>query len=294
MKTLRTSWLSDDAGTLRSGAAGLLGILLLPALAAAQVGQPFDPGCPVPYAAIQVHHPIDDTCGNKGDAPDTEAPHQAQNVLKNDLCATGTPKAVTFADLAGLQTQADQKVPAYGRDNLPADRSPLQQLGEGTVARIVAFVASAKYSGGTSGESVGCNLKGSVNDDIHVVLMETKGKVSGAAACPSVTAEVIPHLRPAAWTDKAIAGAGRPVRITGQLFFDASHHPCANGQPQPSSPSRVSEWEIHPVYSIEVCSGTTLAACPVDDDTKWSPLKAKSGSAPAKPRHKRAKPATAS
>ena len=286
MQTRRRSWLADDPGMMLRGAASLLGALLLPALAAGQVGEPFVPGCTVPYAAIQQHRTIDDTCGNKGDAPDTQLPHQAQNVLKNNLCATGDPKTVTFADLAGLQTQADQQLPPYGGENLPADRSPLQKLGEGTVVRIVAFVASAKYSGGTTGESVGCNLKGSVNDDIHVVLMETKGKVSGPAACSSVTAEVIPHLRPAAWTDRAISGAGHPLRITGQLFFDASHHPCKNGQPEPSSPARVGEWEIHPVYSIEACSGTTLAACPIDDDTKWSPLKAKAAAGKPKPKHK--------
>ncbi|HVT58096.1 MAG TPA: hypothetical protein VHR45_06830 [Thermoanaerobaculia bacterium] len=291
MKTRRMSWLAGGSLGALPAAAALLGLPLLPALAGAQQGQPFVPGCTVPYSAIQKHQAIDDSCGIKGNAPDSEPAHQAQNAAKNNLCATGAPKAVTFAALASLQTEADNKLGTYDRDHLPADRSSLQQLGEGSVARIVAFVASAKYSGGTTGESVGCNLKGNANDDIHVVLMEAKGAVKGAQACPSVTAEVIPHLRPAAWTDKAIAGAGHPVRITGQLFFDASHHPCKNGQPEPSSPSRASEWEIHPVYSIEVCKGTTLAACPVDDDSQWSPLKVAAAKKP-KPKPK-PKPAAA-
>jgi hypothetical protein len=31
-------------------------------------------------------------------------------------------------------------------------------------------------------------------------------------------------------------------------------------------------WEIHPVYSIDVCSKTTLAACGVNDESKWTPF----------------------
>jgi hypothetical protein len=36
-------------------------------------------------------------------------------------------------------------------------------------------------------------------------------------------------------------------------MFDASHVPCKNGAPVGSNPRRVSLWEIHPIYSFEVC-----------------------------------------
>jgi len=31
-------------------------------------------------------------------------------------------------------------------------------------------------------------------------------------------------------------------------------------------------WEIHPVYAIDVCEKTTLAACKVNDESVWLPL----------------------
>jgi hypothetical protein len=55
-------------------------------------------------------------------------------------------------------------------------------------------------------------------------------------------------------------------RITGQLFFDASHEPCPCGATK-CEPLRSSVWEIHPVYRIEVCkAGTT---CDETKDADW-------------------------
>ena len=61
-----------------------------------------------------------------------------------------------------------------------------------------------------------------------------------------------------------------PYRITGQLFFDASHKPCKNGKGP--NPKRISIWEIHPAYAIDVCSNSTLASCKATDDSLWTPL----------------------
>jgi hypothetical protein len=62
-----------------------------------------------------------------------------------------------------------------------------------------------------------------------------------------------------------------PNRITGQAFFDASHRPGKNGTPQQSS-KQVSAWEIHPIYSIEVCTNTSLSGCKPDRDDVWMSL----------------------
>jgi hypothetical protein len=43
------------------------------------------------------------------------------------------------------------------------------------------------------------------------------------------------------------------VRLTGPLFYDASHDPCT--PTKKSSPARRSIWEIHPLYGIEVKVG---------------------------------------
>ena len=38
------------------------------------------------------------------------------------------------------------------------------------------------------------------------------------------------------------------------------------------NPPRRSGWEIHPVYSIDVCEFKTLATCRVDREDVWTPL----------------------
>ena len=109
--------------------------------------------------------------------------------------------------------------------------------------------------------------------------------------CGSITAEVIPRRRPELWhflgnlskkgkttsltnAQTKITGwdLNRPLRITGQLFFDASHLTCANGKKVGGQPPRASNWEIHPVYAIDVCTNTSLAGCAFDRDDVWVPL----------------------
>src|SRR6266478_3301301 len=67
---------------------------------------------------------------------------------------------------------------------------------------------------------------------------------------------MIPHHRPLEWTAcnvNDVANSGLRVRVSGQQFFDGSHLPCKNGIPDGSNPKRASLWEIHPIYSFEVC-----------------------------------------
>jgi|SRR3990170_304424 len=96
----------------------------------------------------------------------------------------------------------------------------------------------------------------------------------GEDACLSVTAEIIPHFRPTIWEkdilDRLVAHA-RPVRVTGHLFFDSPHKPCESTTKR-ASPPRISLWEIHPVYSIEVCQNETLNTCPAKEESKWVSL----------------------
>jgi hypothetical protein len=65
-----------------------------------------------------------------------------------------------------------------------------------------------------SGESVNCNIPGEPTNDIHVAI----GQALDAPECTSITAEIIPHFRPHAWTmlatfngtfDKARASTAR-------------------------------------------------------------------------------------
>ena len=63
----------------------------------------------------------------------------------------------------------------------------------------------------------------------------------------------------------------RPVRISGQLFFDASHQPGRPGQ-RNEPRLRATLWEIHPVYQIDVCRKSTLAGCRASEAGAWVPL----------------------
>jgi hypothetical protein len=58
----------------------------------------------------------------------------------------------------------------------------------------------------------------------------------------------------------------QPYRVTGQLFFDASHKVCPCGTSN-CSPVRASLWEIHPVYNIEVCKAGS--PCDENSDGDW-------------------------
>jgi hypothetical protein len=235
----------------------------------------FSTSCgPLPFKPIAQAHPIDQSCGIDG-VFDTAA-HQAQNHAKNNFCAQGEPLTLSLDQFVDLQTAAEEAGVTFGgRNTLPEDRSVLGgliedgrggRLGEGRLVRIAAFVIDAKNSNTSKGESVNCQKKGAANNDIHISL----GKHADDDLCNSVTAEITPHFRPATWNKDNLNNLTRPVRITGQLFFDASHKPCHDGSGAP--PQRMSIWEIHPVYAVDVCKNKKLSSCDPDDSTNWEPL----------------------
>jgi len=134
----------------------------------------------------------------------------------------------------------------------------------------VGFIAHPRYSNTSGGEAVNCKQGGQANNDIHVdILRQTEGH---EPACRSITVEISPHFRPPHWErDRLREVRAHPVRVTGQLFFDASHKPCESDT-DTVSPKRISLWEIHPVYGIDVCINSTLASCPAGNDSKWIAL----------------------
>lgn len=230
-------------------------------LAGQSSGSGFKPACakpsypsPPPSTALA----IDKSCGASGSGTGAEA---AQNQVKNNFCAKGTAKAMTIADFQNLQAQVE-KNPAinFGDENNPprmkgptTDRAPLKRLGEGRLVTVKAYVLLARQEGG---ESVNCG-KNVPNQplfhDIHIELVASPDD----SECTSIVAEMSPHRRPDSWTQanvEKVAKSKALVRVTGQLFFDSSHEPCADGKPVRSNPHRVSLWEIHPIYKFEVCT----------------------------------------
>lgn len=267
----------------------------------------FLPGCATSSLPFNERHDIDQKCPRSGDPSSSQA-SQAQNKAKTNLCAGGDAVTITdqtFRDLqSAVEDLRDQhKLRFGGPQRLPptlAQRPLLQRLtgvslGEGSHVRMVAYLIHAAFSGG---ETVNCNDRdhkllpgGQEYTDIHVYLSATPPHDWTSDAdrmrqdCGSMTAEIIPHLRPdefmkmGAFHDTkgkahafdriAAAKLDRPLRITGQMFFDGSHDKCADDEDQTTVPRRFSTWEIHPVYEIDVCRSIAVGQCRADHDGDW-------------------------
>ena len=236
-------------------------------------------GKALPFASIEVKHPIDGTCGMEGKKSSSDPSH-LQNRVKNNFCgapAGAAPEAFTPQMFIDLEHNTHVQ---SGQGKEPADRAALQQLGEGKIVRMKANLIEAHHADLGSGESVNCGGLKEEDNDVHIAF----GPAPNTKECSSVSAEISPHFRPASWneighfekfdpaTKKNIVNAAlasrlqaHPYRITGQLFFDASHTLCSCGTT--CNPSRGSRWEIHPVYNIEVCKAG--AACDENTDSDW-------------------------
>lgn len=182
----------------------------------------------------------------------------------------------------------------------PEDRTRLHGLikvrgkaiGEGSVVSLQAYVFNANYANTkfskladgmpARGEAVDCDNPELEWNDIHIALSPSSNPKTDE--CTTVTAEISPHYRPAVWSrfhdgqnpdiealipgllkqhivENQIAG-GHPLRLrlTGPLFYDASHQPCGFSGGKVSerhAPERRSIWEIHPIYRIEVFDVTS-------------------------------------
>ena len=248
---------------------GFLAALLICSLHPA-FGQAFVAECKLPFQSIAQNHPIDNTCGKEGAGTGALA---TQNTVKNNFCALAPAASLKFSDFDSLQRGSEEKGISTGRGRIPTDRAPLRnmvniasrEVGEGSLVSLAAFIDSVRN---TASESVNCKQSGVENNDIHVNLVENPG----ADLCASVTAEISPHFRPVAWAHLGQMAITRPVRITGQLFFDADHLPCQDGQRSGPHPKRRSTWEIHPVYGIGICNYDNLTRCVADDESAWVPL----------------------
>lgn len=267
-------------------------VVIATALAGAQLlcaQSPFPKTCPAgkpyPFASIAVTHPIDSTCGISGHA--NRPQETTQDKVKNQLCLdTSSIENIELASLISLQK------PSQPQGEPPVSRSSLTKSGEGKLVRAKGYLIDAHHADLDKGESVNCGQGESVlgssalekaeeSNDVHIAL----APAADTQLCKSVTAEISPHYRPASWNNIGLAEvwAGhkyvptaldavlkKPVyRITGQRFYDASHKVCPCGQHCPGQPVRATNWEIHPVYNVEVCKDSTGNQCDVANDSNW-------------------------
>lgn len=239
-----------------------------------------------PFQAIEVQHPIDSSCGITGTGKGGSA---LQNQTKNNFCAGTTYQTITQPDLLSKQAKV-AALPGYlqwDQENMPTSRTDFVSLGEGTAVQFVGYVVEAHYADLTSGESVNCEVKNDeASNDIHIALAPQAGTTN---QCQSNSAEMIPHYRPASWTVTNLQKIGHTtlVRVSGQLMYDADHKICGEqGFSASDNPSRLSGWEIHPVYAFDVCAQQSGGTCSqwvalsdwATSASKSKPAKAKSGS----------------
>lgn len=263
-------------------------LALLGAATAHGQGPSFNPGCPLPFAKIATTPDPFLSCGDCGVVSDTPtitpaeiAEKSAESKAKNNLCGDTTKKTVVdFTILA--QMQAIIKPPQFNKNSL-GDRHTIKKIfpianptiGEGSVVQIKAFVKEAHISDCNGGEEVNCKKTGPQVNDIHIPLVDPASpNPQTVDECNSVTAEMIPHFRPAAWSEFDMkTPLNNPVRVTGQLFFDNSHDPCVKGPngtfTKRNAPARISLWEIHPVYRMEVCTDKDPSKCDIANDAMW-------------------------
>src|ERR1051325_8638287 len=142
-----------------------------------QKGKAFKPGCPLPFNG-QTGLSIDKTCGKLGSSPASNPKGQLQNSIKNNFCATGNPRILTFADFRNLQAISNmlkkQGKLTFGSDAALPTNKMREQLrfmakgtdgkfyGEGALVMLEGFVLDARHSDtfvfGFDGESINCTL----------------------------------------------------------------------------------------------------------------------------------------
>jgi hypothetical protein len=233
----------------------------------------FQADCEPPFAHPGNTSDFDQECGNEGtpEEGDKEA-RTAEYEVKNNLCAdASSPVKLSFADFKKLQGDLSAVSVTIGDQNVSVpDRSVLRDLplsrgrtiGEGKVVRLVGL-ATVKTS--QSNEGVNCHKTTEAMTDIHINVSPD------GEECDGVVVEIIPHRRPLNWThgdatnrlDQSI------VRVTGQLFLDSRHSVNRTSPSSCPTPKRMSLWEVHPVYAMEICKRGTLTECKADDDSVW-------------------------
>jgi hypothetical protein len=122
---------------------------------------------------------------------------------------------------------------------------------------VKAFLLDVRVSGK---ETTNCKLGGEENKDFHLDLISFRN----AGEETAVTAEITPKLRKEGWDFDKLDFLGEEkyyVRITGWYLLDTMHI---------SNPlERATNWEIHPVTKLEVC---TLTKPKCDQGNGWELL----------------------
>jgi hypothetical protein len=246
------------------------------------------PGCTLPFAAIAPAKDAFVSCDHAGRMDGVLVPTLAQRLqtgVKNNLCASATDPIQLRIDTLDSLPQPPASIVSTSRNGI-SNIVPLtgHWLGEGHVIQLAGYIKRAHvHNCGPSGErQIGSDLVkcGLADGDIETseieLVLQSLEASPDADECESLTAKIIPHYRPAAWSRIDLATPQLPVRITGQAFYDDSNPSCqklADGRwLRRGTLARRTSWEIHPVYAIDVCVAKNVADChALDDANLWVP-----------------------
>ena len=211
----------------------------------------------------------DSGCASPGSA------HAILNEAKRHFPTDTSARLLTFADFQSLQDQTDEVVDQGSQMD---DRSVLRgftvssgTVGEGSLVKIVGFIAEGSVPHPNTGESVNCRFTESGNNDFHISLAPrpTGTEFQG------IVVEMIPQARPAGWTIKKLKKAKtnrRLVMAIGGIFYDNLH--VVNKDPSDplrGQPKRFSLWEVHPITRFFVCERANNACSP-NNLSQWTKL----------------------
>jgi hypothetical protein len=186
-------------------------------------------------------------CGELGDAE--------LNKAKNRTDAPSKVVGMTLDDI--------RQIPQPPRWNTGSDRSAIRGSGkEGSGVVVSGFLLKAKAEGK---ESCNCGLSHRVDTDVHLVVVSempsSKDKEAmDASERASVTAEITPRVRGSneKWLYRNVNDfEGSYIRITGLLMLDTQHISQGlqlQGERFHQSLKRATNWEVHPITKIEICS----------------------------------------
>jgi hypothetical protein len=219
-----------------------------------------------------------------GTCPDTGCSqpgsnHALFNETKRRPPLGNTPVALTVADFISLQEQANDLVDqglelsATDRAKLTNLQTPQGAVREGSLVKVIGFIAQGLDPHANSGESVNCRRTEEKSNDFHISFVER----SGQDEFDGIVVEMIPQGRPPNWTLarlKSLKQSGRLVIVVGAIFYDNAHVVNADREnPLPGQPRRFSLWEIHPITRFFVCKKANNT-CNPNAGSDWTALEA--------------------
>lgn len=257
----------------------VLAVVLVAAAAQSEPRFALRSGCVLPYAAYAPTRDVLYFCDNAGRRAGMPPPPLADRLrldAQNNLCAAASAPVPMAPREFGL-------LPSPPKSELTVSRKSLAQLavltgrsgvGEGTVIRTAGIISKAHVTGcrepapgETAGEAVTCYFMGGPKvSEIQLNLSPVAGP-RDQPDCDTIVAKLVTHYRPIWWDDIDIKTPEAPVRITGQLFYDDTAGTCqGSGGRSP----RMTRWEVHPVYAIDVCIASA-AECDPANGQLWVP-----------------------